>query len=88
MRIFPQQQLTGFGFDVEILYIARKAGYTIQEVPVAWINSPKSRVHVITDSARMFSDLWLIRLNDFRGRYRNEEKEMKVEKRSQISSRY
>ncbi len=88
MRIFPQQQLTGFGFDVEILYIARKAGYTIQEVPVAWINSPKSRVHVITDSALMFSDLWRIRLNDFRGRYRNQERETKVGKRSQTSQRY
>ena len=88
MRIFPQQQLTGFGFDVEILYIARKAGYTIKEVPVAWINSPKSRVHVITDSARMFSDLWRIRLNDFRGRYRNQGRETKVGKRSQTSQRY
>lgn len=88
MRIFPQQQLNGFGFDVEILYIARKAGYAIQEVPVAWINSPKSRVHVINDSARMFSDLWRIRLNDLRGRYRNEESETNVGKRSQTSQRY
>ena len=69
MRIFPQQQLTRFGFDVEILYIARKAEYAILEVPVTWINSPQSRVHVITDSARMFSDLWRIRWNDFRGHY-------------------
>jgi dolichyl-phosphate beta-glucosyltransferase len=88
MRIFPQQQLTGFGFDVEILYIARKAGYAIREVPVAWINSPKSRVHVITDSARMFSDLWRIRLNDLRGRYSNDVKEKKAPKRSQTSPRY
>jgi dolichyl-phosphate beta-glucosyltransferase len=56
-RIFPQQQLNGFGFGLEVLYIARKAGYAIQEVPVAWINSPQSRVHPITDSARMFVDL-------------------------------
>ena len=82
MRIFPQQQLTRFGFDVEILYIARKAGYVIQEVPVAWINSPQSRVHAVTDSGRMFLDLWRIRLNDLKGRYRNEEGEMEMEKRS------
>lgn len=69
MSIFPQQQLTRFGFDVEILYIARKAEYIILEIPVAWINSPQSRVHVITDSARMFFDLWRIRWNDFRGHY-------------------
>jgi dolichyl-phosphate beta-glucosyltransferase len=88
MRIFPQQRLNGFGFDVEILYIARKAGYAIQEVPVAWINSPKSRVHPVTDSARMFFDLWRIRLNELRGRYSNEVEEKKVPKQSQTLLRH
>jgi dolichyl-phosphate beta-glucosyltransferase len=75
MRTFRQQQLTGFGFDVEILYIAQKAGYVIQEFPVTWINSPDSRVHVIADSARMLFDLWRIRLNDWRGLYENQLKQ-------------
>jgi dolichyl-phosphate beta-glucosyltransferase len=69
MRIFPQQQLTGFAFDVEILYIAQKAGYVIKEVPVSWINSPDSRVHIVLDSARMLLDVIRIRLNDWRGVY-------------------
>ena len=69
MRIFPQQQLSRFSFDVEVLYIAQKAGYVIQEFPVTWINSPDSRVHVIADSARMLVDLLRIRLNDWRGLY-------------------
>jgi hypothetical protein len=60
---------------VEILYVARKAGYAIQEVPVTWINSPNSRVHILTDSVRMFFDFWRIRFNDLTGCYTSEEKE-------------
>lgn len=69
MRIFSQQQLTGFAFDVEILYLAQKAGYVIREIPVTWTNSPESRVHIVVDSARMLFDLVLMRLNDWRGLY-------------------
>jgi dolichyl-phosphate beta-glucosyltransferase len=87
LHSFSQQRLTGFGFDVEILYIARKAGYLIQEVPVAWINSPNSRVHIVTDSVRMFFDLGRIRLNDLMGRYNNQEKHKKLVKQSQTSLR-
>jgi dolichyl-phosphate beta-glucosyltransferase len=81
-HIFSQQRLTRFPFDVEILYIARKARYAIEEIPVVWINSPNSRVHIVTDSARMLSDLWRIRLNDLIGHYSKEEKQTKVATRS------
>ena len=86
MHIFSQQRLTRFGFDVEILYIARKARYTIQEIPVVWINSPDSRVHIITDSARMLLDLGRIRLNDLIGRYNKELKHVKIAHRSEATS--
>jgi len=67
--IFPLQTIERFGFDVELLYIARKQGFKIKEIPVHWYDSPDSRVHVLRDSTRMFLDLWRIRRNDWNGRY-------------------
>jgi dolichyl-phosphate beta-glucosyltransferase len=68
--ILPRMTLTGFGFDVEMLYVARKHGLAIAEVPVRWINSPTSRVRPIQDSLRMLGELLTIRVKDVRGRYR------------------
>jgi dolichyl-phosphate beta-glucosyltransferase len=68
-RVFRAQRLPGFSFDVEILFLARKLGYRVEEVPVRWINSPASRVHPVLDSARMLRDLFRIRWNWLRGRY-------------------
>ena len=59
-RVFPALQTRGFGFDVEVLYRARRAGYKIVEVPTRWINSPQSRVHPIRDSFAMFVELLAI----------------------------
>jgi dolichyl-phosphate beta-glucosyltransferase len=59
-RVFPVLQTPGFGFDVEILYRARHAGYRIAEIPTRWINSPQSRVHPIRHSAAMFLELLAI----------------------------
>lgn len=59
-RVFPVLQTRGFGFDVEVLYRARKAGYRIEEIPTRWINSPQSRVHPIRHSTAMFLELLAI----------------------------
>ncbi|MEQ8820110.1 MAG: glycosyltransferase family 2 protein [Sumerlaeia bacterium] len=59
--VFPRQTMSGFSFDVEILFLARKYGFRIEEVPVRWINSPASRVSPIRDSAKMFLDVLRIR---------------------------
>ncbi len=58
-----------FGFDVEMLYLARRLGYLIHEVPVVWRNSPQTRVHVLRDALSMLWDLLRIRWHDGRGRY-------------------
>ncbi len=68
-KIFPRQRITGFSFDVESLFLARKFGYKIVEIPVRWINSPASTVHPIRDSARMFRDVLRIRWMDLKGLY-------------------
>lgn len=69
-RCFSVQQVPRFGFDVEVLFLARKAGYRIDEVPVRWINSADSRVRPFRDGGRAFLDLALIRLYDWQGLYR------------------
>jgi dolichyl-phosphate beta-glucosyltransferase len=46
-RVFPPLQTKGFGFDVEVLYRAQRAGYRIAEVPTRWINSPQTTVRTL-----------------------------------------
>ena len=70
MRIFNKQILTGFAFDAEILFIAKKHGHSIKELPVIWINDLNSKLHPIKDAVRMFNELIKIRINDFLGRYK------------------
>ncbi len=60
-QLFTRQKLWGFAFDVEILYIAKKLGYRIVEVPIRWENSPTSKVNPIVDSTRMLIELSRIR---------------------------
>lgn len=67
--VFKRQTLTGMSFDVEVLFIARQRGYTIHEVPIDWYFDPDSRVRLVQDSLRMFSDLLTIRRNKREGRY-------------------
>jgi dolichyl-phosphate beta-glucosyltransferase len=66
--LFPLQRLDGFGFDVEILFLARRAGLVIREIPVTWKYGRKSKVNVAS-GARGFLDLVTIRWNQLRGVY-------------------
>ncbi|MGW8249004.1 MAG: glycosyltransferase [Anaerolineales bacterium] len=68
-ELFRLQTLSGWSFDVELLFIARRKGYSIVEVPVPWYFNPESKVSVLRDSLRMAFDLLTIRLNDARGVY-------------------
>jgi dolichyl-phosphate beta-glucosyltransferase len=68
-EIFPLQTLEGMSFDVEVLYIARRKGYPIQEVPIDWYFDADSRVRLVQDSLRMFWDLITIRRNAAQGYY-------------------
>ena len=56
-------------FDVELLFIAKKRGYKIKEVPIIWHHMATSRVNPLKDSLRMFRDVVKVRLNDLRGVY-------------------
>ena len=68
--LFTHQTSDGFSFDVELLFLARKAKYGIAEVPVNWTNVPGSKVDLVQDSTRMFFDILRFRIADFAGTYR------------------
>jgi len=60
-QLFEIRTLDGFAFDVEVLFLARREGYSVQEIPVVWINDEASRVDPIRHSLRMFGDIMRIR---------------------------
>ncbi len=60
-RAFELQKVEGFGFDAEVLFLIRKFGGKIVEVPVRWNDNPATKVHFIRDSIRMFLDLIVLR---------------------------
>jgi len=59
--IFSRQTLDGFAFDVEVLMLARALDLRVDSLPVRWLNSPDSSVHIVRDSWRMFRDLLRVR---------------------------
>ena len=67
--IFSRQRINGFAFDTEILFIAKKQGYKIKEIPVEWSNSEESKLHILKDPFKMQAGLGSIILNDRRGSY-------------------
>lgn len=68
-EIFSRQKLKGWGFDSEILFLARKLGYSIKEIPVSWSNDPKTKVEFPADIIKSLSDLIKIRFFDFKNEY-------------------
>jgi len=68
-ELFHQQVVDGWTFDVEVLFLAHRRGYTIVEVPIPWYFHPGSRVRIVQDTVRMFCDLIRIRINAIRGVY-------------------
>jgi len=68
-EVFPRQQLDGFGFDVEVLFIAKKLGYKAVEVPVRWDNVEGTKVSLLLGFVA-FLDLLRVRWNSIRGKYR------------------
>jgi dolichyl-phosphate beta-glucosyltransferase len=67
--LFEQQRIERFGFDPELLYLARHHGLQTIEIPVRWGHSPATKVNMFRDSIHMFVDVFTIRWNAIRGRY-------------------
>lgn len=70
-EIFRRLTIGGFGFDVEMLYVARKLKCSIKPIPVRMIDHRhRSRVRLIVDSVKMFTNLFMVRWNDLQGKYK------------------
>lgn len=69
VTLCSQQTIPGWGFDVEMLAIARRHGFAIREVPIPWYYMPNSRVRLARDTINMFREVLAIRTNRQRGRY-------------------
>jgi glycosyltransferase involved in cell wall biosynthesis len=69
LAVFPLQKIEGWGFDPEILFLARKFGFKVQEVPVVWAHDGGTRINPIADGARMFVEMLKIRWYDLTGKY-------------------
>ena len=67
--IFPLQKIERWGFDPEILFLARKFGFSVEEVPVAWGHSGATRIHPLVDGTRMFLEMLRVRWYDLTGKY-------------------
>jgi dolichyl-phosphate beta-glucosyltransferase len=68
--LFTRQRLAGWSFDAEILYLARRLGYRIVEIPVRWHNDGATTVRLPTDILTSLVGLLTIRPRDYLGRYR------------------
>ena len=67
--LFQSQTLTGWSFDIELLYLARRRNMRIKEIPINWYFDPDSKVKAVRDALRMIGDIFQIHLNSARGRY-------------------
>lgn len=67
--LFGVQQMTGIGFDIELLFIAQRRGYKIKQVPITWYFDADSRMRLIGDSAHLLVEIWQIRRNWLWGVY-------------------
>lgn len=68
-ELFRLQVLDGWTFDVEVLFLARRRGYRVAEIPIPWYYVPGSRVRLLRDSVAMLTDLLRIRWYAVLGRY-------------------
>lgn len=62
-EIFSRQTVDGFAFDVEVLLLAKKMGYSVAVLPVRWTNSPESKVGIFRDSFKMLWNLCIMRIS-------------------------
>jgi len=68
-QVFPLVGITGWTFDVEALFIARRLGYAITEIAIPWYYNAHSNIRVLRDSLHMGTDLLKIRWNALTGKY-------------------
>jgi dolichyl-phosphate beta-glucosyltransferase len=68
--LFPKSRVDGFSFDAEVLFLARRAGYRVQEIPFTLVQDHVTSIDFMAQAPRMLRDLARIRLNAMRGLYK------------------
>ena len=68
--IFVLQRIERWGFDPELLFLARKLGLTVREVPVEWAHDERSKIHPLRDGLAIFFEMLKIRWNSLTGKYK------------------
>ncbi len=68
-EIFSRQQIERWGFDPELLFLAKKLAFRVAEVPVEWAHDERSKISPLKDGLRMFLEMLTIRWNDLTGKY-------------------
>ena len=69
MKLFPAQKIERWGFDPELLYLAKRFSLQVAEVPVAWSHREGTRINPLRDGIRMLGEMFLIRWNALTGKY-------------------
>jgi dolichyl-phosphate beta-glucosyltransferase len=67
--VFPMQKVERWGFDPELLFLARRAGLKVKEVPVAWSHDEGTRIHPLRDGMHMFGEVLAVRADALMGKY-------------------
>jgi dolichyl-phosphate beta-glucosyltransferase len=67
--LFGVSSIDGYGFDLELLYVAQQRGYRIAEIPVNWSHQPGSKFRIVRDGIAMLRELAVIRRNRTKGYY-------------------
>jgi hypothetical protein len=68
-KILPLEKIDRWGFDPEILFLARKFGLRTEEVPVRWGHSGGTRINPVIDGLRMLQEMLRVRWYDLMGKY-------------------
>lgn len=71
MSLIPVLRMDHWGMDSELLFVAKKRGFILKEIPVRWSNDPRTKVDPVLDSINQFFDLLRVRWYDLTGEYRD-----------------
>jgi dolichyl-phosphate beta-glucosyltransferase len=82
LDLFTRQRIDGYMFDVEILYLARRSGYRIAQVPVRWRDDGDSRLQLVAGNIRNVLDLFRIRFGRTAPQQTHEASQASAQRRS------
>ena len=78
-KVFTRQKIERWGFDPELLFIAKKFGMKMVEVPVEWAHDDRSKINPVVDGFKMFIEMLKIRWNGITGRYEKPDDSFRTE---------